>query len=206
MIRAKHTWLYRLFFRNYFRYILRKDFRKINLDGKFSDKGMPILLICNHISWWDGFFPYEINLMLFNRKFHIMMLEDQLQKIRFFRRLGAFSINPGKRSALESLNYAKEILTDSRNLLVLFPQGRIYSQYTTEIKFRKGWFRIVENAASPLQIVFMASLTDYFSFRKPGLYVYLEEYQRSENPDLTDIEESYNNFYMRSLYKQKLQQ
>jgi 1-acyl-sn-glycerol-3-phosphate acyltransferase len=206
MIRAKHMWLHRLFFRNYFRYILRKDFRKIILNGTFDDKGLPILLICNHISWWDGFFPYEINLSLFKRRFHIMMLEDQLRRIRFFRRLGAFSINPGKRSALESLAYAKEILTDKKNLLVLFPQGSIHSQYTTEIKFRIGWFRILENSDTPVQIIFMANLTDYFSYRKPGLYVYIEDYHESGNPDLTDIEKSYNNFYLRSLEKQKLQQ
>ncbi|MGF1586598.1 MAG: lysophospholipid acyltransferase family protein [Bacteroidales bacterium] len=206
MIRAKHTWLHRLFFRNYFRYILRKDFREIILKGTFDDKGWPILLICNHISWWDGFFPYEINLRCFKRRFHIMMLEDQLRRIIFFRRLGAFSINPGKRSAPESLNYAKEILTDSRNMLVLFPQGRIHSQYTTDIKFRKGWFRIVKNSSRPVQIIFMASLTDYFSYRKPSLYVYIENYHKSEDLDFYDVEKSYNNFYLRSLEKQKMQQ
>lgn len=206
MIRAKHTWLHRLFFRNYFRHILRKDFREIVLKGTFDDKGWPILLICNHISWWDGFFPYEINLRCFKRRFHIMMLEDQLRRIIFFSRLGAFSINPGKRSALESLNYAKEILTDSRNMLVLFPQGRIHSQYTTDIKFRKGWFRVVKNSAQPVQIIFMASLTDYFSYRKPALYVYIEDYQKSVELDFYDVEKSYNNFYLSSLEKQKMQQ
>ncbi len=203
MIKAEHFWLYRLFFRNYFRCILRKDFRKIEITGEYRDRGLPILLIGNHISWWDGFFPYELNRTLFKRRFYLMMLEEQLRKISFFRKLGAFSIDPGSRSAVQSVNYASEILKNSDNILILFPQGKIKSQYTTEMVFLKGWFRILKNAGAPVHVVFMANLTDYFSYRKPAVYVYLEDYPRSEGFNFDDLSESYNLFYQRCLERQK---
>ena len=203
MIKADHSWLHRLFFIHYFRYILRKDFRKIEIIGEFRDRGLPILLIGNHISWWDGFFPYELNRTLFKRRFYLMMLEEQLRKISFFRKIGAFSIDPGSRSAMQSINYASEILKSSDNLLILFPQGKISSQYTTEMVFLKGWFRILKNAGSPVHVIFMANLTDYFSYRKPAVYVHLEDYPRSEKFVFDDLCKSYNLFYQRCLERQK---
>ncbi len=203
MIEADHFWLHRLFFSHYFRFILWKDFRKIEISGEFSDRGLPVMLIGNHISWWDGFFSYELNRTLFKRRFYLMMLEEQLKKISFFRKLGAFSIDPGSRSAIKSVNYASEILKSSGNILIIFPQGKIKSQYTTEMAFLKGWFRILKNAGAPVHVVFMANLTDYFSCRKPTLYVYLEDYPLTEGFILDDLSESYNLFYQRCLERQK---
>ncbi len=203
MIKAEHFWLHQLFFRNYFRYILWKDFRKTEIFGEYRDRGLPLLVIGNHISWWDGFFPYELNRTLFKRRFYLMMLDEQLRKISFFRRLGAFSIDPGNRSAIKSVSYAAEILHKSDNMLLLFPQGKIQSQYTTEIVFLKGWFRILKNAATPVHVLFLANLTDYFSHRKPSVYMYLEDYPRSEGFVFDDLCNSYNLFYQRCLEQQK---
>ncbi len=132
-----------------------------------------------------------------------MMLEEQLRKRLFFRSLGAFSINPGSRSAIESLNYAGEVLESNKNLLILFPQGKIHSLYTSEIDFQKGWFRIIKNAVNPVQIIFLANLTDYFSYRKPSLVTYLEEYTKTENFVLDEIAARYNDFYQKCLDHQK---
>ncbi len=203
MIKAKHFWLHHLFFRNYFRYILWKDFRKTEIHGEYRDKGLPLLLIGNHFSWWDGFFSYELNCRLFKRRFYLMMLEKQLRKIKFFRRLGAFSIDPGSRSVLESINYAGKLLEDNNNLLTLFPQGKLQSQYTDIINFQKGWFRILENAANPVHVLFMANLTDYFSHRKPSLYIYLEDYPQTEEFVFDDLAGSYNDFYKKCVKRQK---
>ncbi|MFO7923243.1 MAG: lysophospholipid acyltransferase family protein [Bacteroidales bacterium] len=203
MIEAKHSWFYHLFFKTYFRYILRKDFKAIHIEGKFPERDMPILLIGNHFSWWDGFFAYELNRRIFKRRIYLMMLEEQLKKRSFFSKLGAFSINPGNRSALQSMNYASELLRHSSNLLILFPQGEIESQYNQKIYFRKGWFRILENAGNPVHIVFMANLTDYFSNRKPTLFIYLEEYPETGKIVFDNLNNSYNDFYNRCVERQK---
>lgn len=203
MIKAKHFWLHQLFFRNYFRYILWKDFRKTEVIGKYRDRQLPLLIIGNHFSWWDGFFPYELNRKFFKRRFHIMMLEEQLIKISFFRRLGAFSINPYSRSAMQSLNYATKLMQSRDNMLILFPQGQIQSQYTTDIAFRKGWFRILKNATNPVHVIFIANLTDYFSHRKPSLYTYMEDYPKTGGFVFDDLAGSYNDFYKKCVKRQK---
>lgn len=203
MIKAEHSWLHQLFFRNYFRYILWKDFHRMEITGEYYDRGLPLLIIGNHISWWDGFFPYELNRRILKRRFHILMLEEQLQRIKFFRRLGAFSIDPGKRSALQSVSFASEILKKKDNMLVLFPQGEIRSQYQEEIIFRKGWFRILKNTSNPVHVLFMANLTDYLSHRRPTLSMYLESYSKTDNFIFADLCKSYNDFYQRCLENQK---
>ena len=203
MIQAKHFWLHQLFFRYYFRYILRKDFRRTETFGEYRDRGLPVLVIGNHISWWDGFFIYELNTRIFKRRFYLMMLEEQLKKIKFFRRLGAFSINPGSRSVLESVKYATEILASSDNMLALFPEGELKSQYEQDILFRKGWFRILKYAPGPVQVIFMANVTDYFSHRKPTLYTYIEEYPYTDSFVFDKLSSDYNAFYQRTLKQQK---
>lgn len=202
MIRAKHFWFYHLFFRNYFRYILWKDFRKIEINGDYRDRRLPLLLIGNHASWWDGFFVYEINRRIFKRRFHLMMLESQLAKHKFFSKIGAFSIAPGDRSALESLNDAGRLLENNSNMLILFPQGQLKSQHTSTIEFRKGWFRILKERINPVQIIFTANLIDYFSHRKPSLYIYFEEYQKSSGFDFEELCKSYNKFYQNCIIRQ----
>lgn len=202
MIKAKHIWLYHIFFRNYFRYILWKDFRKVEIYGDYRDNKLPILIISNHASWWDGFFAYELNRKIFMRRFHLMMLQEQLAKHAFFRNIGAFSIAPGNRTALESLSYASKILDNNSNMLILFPQGQLESQYTSPLEFHQGWFRILKGRENHVKIIFTANLTDYFSYRKPALFIYFEEYQKTSGFTLEELHASYNEFYQRCLIRQ----
>jgi hypothetical protein len=51
------------------------------------------------------------------------MPEEQLATRMFLNKAGAFSIKPGSRSAIESLNYASSLLYEPENLVVVFPQG-----------------------------------------------------------------------------------
>lgn len=174
MIKAEHHPFHDYFFGAYLWAHMRLAFRHIRIHNNFTDNGNPILLIGNHFSWWDGFFARHVNLKLFKRQLHVMMDEEQLAKRMFLRRLGAFSIKKNSRSAIESLNYAISVLEDSRNLLVLFPQGQFQSLHQHPLTFEKGWFRIIHKSQPNIQIVFMAALTDYFSSPRPGLDIYLE--------------------------------
>ncbi|TVR70247.1 MAG: glycerol acyltransferase [Marinilabiliales bacterium] len=203
MIEAKHSRLHRWFFNIYIRYILQRNFSSMHIKGSYKERNLPVLLIGNHFSWWDGFFPYELNRRLLKKRLHLMMLEEQLAKRKFFRRLGAFSINPGKRSAIDSINYASKILNDRDNLLILFPQGRIQSQYMNEIAFRKGWYRIIERVTGPVHVIFMVTMTDYLSNKKPGLYIYLEDFHATGNFVLGELENAYSSFYKQCIEQQK---
>lgn len=175
MIRAAHNRFHEAFFGLYLRAHMHWAFRHVRIHSDFDDGGGSILLIGNHFSWWDGFIARHVNKKLFKRRLHLMMDEEQLAQRRFLCGLGAFSIKKNSRDAIESLRYAAEILQKPENLLIVFPQGRFESLHSYPLNFQKGWFRMLNNPPSHLNIVFMASLVDYFASPRPGLTIYLRD-------------------------------
>ena len=131
-----------------------------------------------------------------------MMLEEQLEKRMFLNKTGAYSIKKGTRSALESLLYTAEILSDPANLVILFPQGSIHPVTDLPVTFEKGWYRIFSSLSGPIQMVFYVTLFDYFSHRKPELHLYLYEYAY-EGRSLEEMEQDFNRFIRRSIDQQK---
>jgi 1-acyl-sn-glycerol-3-phosphate acyltransferase len=202
MIKAANHWFYKGFFDRYILYILKKDFKKIEIEGTWPKSDKATLMIGNHISWWDGFWVLYLNNRLLKKRLHVMMLEEQLKNYRFLNKIGGFSINPGTRSVMESLNYATELLSDSKNLLLVYPQGKLLSMHQPKNNFEPGIERILKNCNSS-QILFYAAFTDYFSERKPTLFFYLKEveFNRFSTAELNGL---YQQFYNESLSNHQL--
>lgn len=123
-----------------------------------------------------------------------MMLEEQLKKYSFFIKSGGYSIQKGNRSILESIRYTAEVLQESGNAVLMFPQGKIQSLYESSFLFEKGIERILEAVDNPIQIMFIVNMTDYFSDPKPVLYIYYMEHE-DNNSDVVALQKEYNNFY-----------
>jgi 1-acyl-sn-glycerol-3-phosphate acyltransferase len=202
MLKAKHNFVVHPFFKWYAGSIIKRHFGIVRIVGEIQKKNLPVLLISNHISWWDGFWAMYINLKVLHRKFHFMMLEEQLLKFRFFNYTGGFSVNKKSRSIIETLNYTTELLSDKENMVLVFPQGEIQSQHNQSFHFEKGLERILKDKRDKIQIVFLANLVDYFSNRKPGIYFHLQENNNIVN-DMADLQQQYNLFYVQSVEKQK---
>jgi 1-acyl-sn-glycerol-3-phosphate acyltransferase len=202
IIKARHHWFYYPFFTWYSRRMPRRDFSRVKLHQHVKDSGKPILMIGNHVSWWDGFLAHYINLELFHRRIHIMMLEEQLEKRMFLNKTGAYSIKKGARSALESLQYTAEILSDPGNMVVLYPQGSIHSITDLPVRFEKGWYRVFSYLSEPIQVTFYISLFDYFSSRKPELHLYVYDYPY-EGKGLEEMEQDFNGYVQESIDQQK---
>lgn len=130
-----------------------------------------------------------------------MMLEDQLKNRLFLSRLGAFSIKKNHRDAINSLNYASDLLNDPRNMVLLFPQGRFQSLHQHPVDFEKGWFRIMQKAPAHCRLVFMANLVDYFDHPKPTLTTWLQ-LAPSDLPDNATIQDAYNAFLKSAISQQ----
>ena len=194
IIKAKHHWFIYPFFKFYAVYKISRHFIKVEINGEFEEKGLPVLLISNHLSWWDGFWAMYINVKLLHRKFHFMMLEEQLKRFSFFINTGGFSVRKGTRSVIESINYTIELLSDSNNMVLLFPQGKISSIYDQSFIFERGIEHILKGIKGKVQIVFMANLVEYFSKEKPSLFIYLKEYSQAEYKT-KKMQEDYNKFY-----------
>ena len=69
MIKAKHHFVIYPLFKWLTRLLVKRNFKKIVVEGKFEDNGNSILVIANHISWWDGFWAEYLNIRVFHRKF-----------------------------------------------------------------------------------------------------------------------------------------
>jgi hypothetical protein len=111
MLKASHHCLIYPFFSPIYAFVDETEF---SFGKHYSDKfffvgNLPLLMIANHISWWDGFWAMYLNLKVFHKKFYFMMLEDQLLKFRFFQWTGGFSIKKKSREMIESLTYASKI-------------------------------------------------------------------------------------------------
>jgi 1-acyl-sn-glycerol-3-phosphate acyltransferase len=156
MTAARHQrWAEGLFF-PYVRGLLRRSFHCLRLIGELPrlEPGLPLVIVPNHGTWWDGFFVYFLNRLLFRRRLHLMMLEEQLERYRFFRRVGAFGIQPGlPRSVRETLRYSAQVLQDPGNALCVFPQGELRYHALRPLAFRRGLERILELHGGTVQLL-----------------------------------------------------
>ena len=200
MLKSRHHFIVYPFFQHYTRYLLRRRYHTVSIENHFADNGNAVLLIGNHVGWWDGFWGMYLNLKVLKRKFHFMMLEEQLLKYRFFNYTGAFSVDKGSRSVVESIRYASELLNDSKNMLLMYPQGRLHSMYEHHFQFEKGIERMLKNRERKVQVVFSANLVDCFTEPKPSLSIYTENYEGAFTVEA--LEHAYNDFYARCLEKQ----
>lgn len=194
MIKANHTFTGQLVSGFFAGYRLDKAFRNVYIDGDRIDEHLPVLMIANHFSWWDGFIQYRLNRHAYKRKFHVMMLEEQLSRHPILTQCGAFSIRKRSREMIESLDYCIELLENKNNLVLLFPQGKIESIYTSYFVFEKGLNYIFKHMQNEVQLIFNVNLINYFSEKKPALYIYYKKYMFLPPLDIKYIEKDFNRF------------
>lgn len=194
LLKAHHHFLIYPFFKFYAGWIIKRHFGQVQVVENYVDKGSSVVLLANHFSWWDGFFAMYLNVNVLKRKFHFMMLEEQLKKFSFFNQTGGFSVRKNSRSLLESINYTVELLSEKQNMVLLFPQGKIETSYKNEFQFEAGIGRILSHVKAPVQILFMVNLIDYYSSRKPGIYMHVSEYT-GDKLDAQSLTQAYNLFY-----------
>lgn len=193
IIKARHIPFFVRFISFYSRNGLKRNFHNVAFECSADTASRPVLLIGNHFTWWDGFIAYRLNDLCLRKKFHVMMLEEQLETRMFLNKAGAFSIKRGSRTVVESLQYASALLHDDENMVVVFPQGTITSIHRRPVRFERGTERIIAGASDKLMILFYVALPDWFSEKKPGLTVRVIEYSSRER-SVTDLEEAYNMF------------
>jgi len=141
MIKAEHNKYAKFIFDIYLKRLLKSSFEDFILINQFPkvDKDKGLVVVANHFSWWDGFFVYWLLNKKLNRKIFIMMLEEQLKRYWFFRKIGCYSINlENKSSTITSLRYTLETIKNKSNVLVIFPQGEIQPYEKRPIELKDG--------------------------------------------------------------------
>jgi 1-acyl-sn-glycerol-3-phosphate acyltransferase len=195
MIYPKKNFFIYWFFHHYIHYIVNRNFQEVKFNALPTDQNKSVLLLANHFSWWDGFLLYVLNERLFKKKFHIMILEETVKTVAFMKYLGAFSIKKNSRSALDSLSFAAGLLNNPENLVLIFPQGRIYSNFTDHVHFENGLSRVIIQTENAVQTVFAATFVENFKYKQPMATIYLEQ---AAVIDAAQIGEAYQDFYTRA--------
>ena len=132
------------------------------------------------------------------------MMEEQLKKHMFFKKLGAFSIRKKSRTTKESLDYAVEILKSNKNMLLIFPQGEIHSQHLHDFSFEKGLDHILKKTENPIQVLMFANVLDYFSKPKPILSQYIYSPEKTTGFTCKELQDSYNGFFLDCIKQQTM--
>ncbi|MEO8886060.1 MAG: 1-acyl-sn-glycerol-3-phosphate acyltransferase [Mucilaginibacter sp.] len=195
MIYPENNILIKWGFQAYARFIVRRNFSHISFNTITIDKNKPVLLIANHSGFWDGFLMYNINYKLFKKKFHTMLLERTAKRLPILKYGGAFSVKKNSRDIITSLNFASQLLNDAENLVLIFPQGKLYSNFITKVEFEKGIMKVLEQAAGKFQLVYSAMFIEYFTNKKPQANIYLKHITDAEFTDIQQLQASYQLHY-----------
>lgn len=123
-----------------------------------------------------------------------MVLEDTMNQVGFFKYLGAFSVNKKPKQVIESLNYAAGLLNDPQNMVVIFPQGKLYSNFTDSVTFEKGLFKITGMATPGFQYLFCAAFTENFDHKKPLVNIGFKA-EQSNTLAADDVQRAYQQHY-----------
>lgn len=191
MIKADHKKWAEFIFDIYLRKLLKKsfyDFRVIN-ELPALDDSKSIIVTPNHFSWWDGFFIYWTNKKFFNRKLYVLMLEEQLTRYWFFKKLGCYSIDLNdNRKMIVSLKYTMDLLLKPNNLVTIYPQGEIQAYDGNHIVLKEGIDFISRKSTVDFQILPIAFKIHYTNERLPIVYArfgkLLNSKDAAENPQL----------------------
>ena len=202
MLKPKQNILIFTFFSWYINRIIRSDFRLFEFNKSNFDSERSILLLANHFSWWDGFLIFQLNRIYFKKKFHVMVTEENYNKVKFLKYLGSFSVRKNSRSVIETLEFAGGLLNDPANLVLIFPQGKLYSNHVQQINFEKGIMNLINSSKKNFQYFFAAIFVDYFEYRKPSVFCYLQQWEAAEFTSLQLIKSNFNKHYETSRQQQ----
>ncbi|MBN1837125.1 MAG: lysophospholipid acyltransferase family protein [Spirochaetales bacterium] len=173
MITARHQWWAEWVFFRYVRGLVQRHFNALRLLGELPeiDPSRPLLLVPNHGTWWDGFFVYLLNRLLFRRQLFLMMLDEQLARYRFFSRVGAFGIRPGlPRSVAETLRYSAALLREPGNALCLFPQGELRYHALRPLGYERGLERILKLSGTTVQLLPLGIRCELLGEQRPDAF------------------------------------
>ncbi len=177
MIESRKSPLFEAVFRMYNRhYLIRRAFRSVTIDGMIDPPGQqPAVYVMNHSSWWDGLLVYAAVTRHSERSHYMMMEERQLARYRFFRRIGAFSIDQSSTAGIRaSFRYAAGLLKEGHSVW-LYPQGEIAHLERRPLGFRSG-------AGLLLQLVPEATAVPVTLYARFGFHQKPEAALRFGNP------------------------
>jgi hypothetical protein len=194
MVKPVKNFFIRQILHNYVHWIVDRHFHEVLFDKVEADENRSILLLANHFSFWDSLILYIVCRKQLKKRFHVLVREDTTAQLRYLKYGGAFSIGKKSRDMLQSLDYAAELLNDPKNMVLIFPQGKLYSNFVQDIHFEKGIMKVMDKALGKFQLVFAATFIQYLKHKKPTAIVYLKV-ENGTTKDFENIKTAYQQYY-----------
>jgi 1-acyl-sn-glycerol-3-phosphate acyltransferase len=144
------------------------------------------LFLANHSCWWDLFLVH-----LLNEEIPVdgygMMAHFNLVRFGFFRRIGAFSVDPTDPTIVRaSLDYAANLLRRPRAGVWVFPQGVIASNDVRPLVFQPG-IRALVRRTGRVRVVPVAFRFDFWQDERPEALIRFGESAWVDRPDLPTL-------------------
>jgi 1-acyl-sn-glycerol-3-phosphate acyltransferase len=137
---SRHAWAaFEVPFAPWMRRRLRGPFI-LGDSGHFRLPAGPVLMIANHVSWWDGFLLREAQRLIRpDAPFSVVMAADQLRRHRYLRWLGAIPLEAGPMGPRRLLRSLQRRCVRTPDLMIgFFPQGRIWPSWRRPLGFAPG--------------------------------------------------------------------
>ncbi len=129
-------------FRLYLRYYTWRSFSAVRLAQNTAPPpfpNRPLIIYCNHPSWWDPALLLLALPGLIRRRGYGPMDATELQRYALFQRMGLFGVEPATpRGAAAFLRTATEILTQPDTCLVITAEGTFTDPRLRPIRLRPG--------------------------------------------------------------------
>ncbi|MGF1923476.1 MAG: 1-acyl-sn-glycerol-3-phosphate acyltransferase [Bacteroidia bacterium] len=186
----------------YFSYIFKKHFSSFSYNELTVKEDEALLVLANHFSWWDGFMLFQLNKRIFKKQFHVLVTSNHYLEVKHLKYFGAFAPKDKGKDVIKTFQYAGALLNDPKNLVLIFPQGKMRSSYTSSVNFEKGVLQVINASKKQFQIVFSVILTDYFNRQKPEAIAYLTNWQPEEYMSLQLLKSEFNKHYDNAILKQ----
>lgn len=196
---TKNEWTKKVYFEVESRLIFPRKFNKIEIKEIDIKPNHSVLLLQNHFSWWDGFLGSYLTYKFLKRSYHVMVQEENLKKNIPLKYKGAFSIKKNSREIFDSLDYSAKLLSDPKNMVLVFPQGKLQSMHTTEIAIEKGVFKLIEKINGNCQIIYNAVVVDYLESFKPSVTFNLIDCGTANEFDAESLNERINHFHREAI-------
>ena len=204
MIEAKKNKLFENLFTIYNTRLLKGHFFRILLYGEENFtaclNGKPSIIYANHSNWWDGLTAFYLSKTIWNIDAYVLMDIEQMQKYRFFKRLGAFSVNRNSpKEAMESVEYSANLLHNSNRFLWIFPQGIMQPNDFRPIVFYNGISKIAQKLGN-VNLIPVAFRYEFLMEQRPEIFISIGKAKTlNAQEDVRELTGTLNNELVREL-------
>ncbi len=180
-------------FDRYLPRLMRKTAQQVLVRGPFErvPADLPLLLVANHVSWWDGFLLWELQRRLRPKgRVRTLMLESGMREHGIFRRLGGIPMRPGDpvsiRGAFRAARREREQY-GSQLAIVYLPQGKIWPSTRRPLGFQRG-VEVLARELAPVCCLPIGIHVEPLTSPEPSLFISVGEPLISPLPSAAQLE------------------